>query len=94
MTVSTSITLWDRVTSPGLINLPPEAARSILRMKLKRSVIERIHELSAITRKGRLIKSQRAELDLYLQIGHLLTLMHSQARLALRAPARKRRKSA
>jgi len=38
---------------------------------------------------------QRSELDLYLQIGHVLTFMHSKARMALKPnDARKRRKTA
>jgi hypothetical protein len=64
-------------------------------MKLSASDTKRIHELSELAQKGSLRPMQRSELDLYLQIGHVLTFMHSKARMALKpTEARKRRKTA
>jgi len=73
----------------------PEAARSILRMKLSKADRDRAHELALKAQTGAMSAGERSELEFYLKLGSLLTLMHSKARIALRQPApRARRKSA
>ena len=88
--------VWGRVLSPSLDDIKPEAARAILAMRLKKSDVERIYELSAFANQRPLDEVEGAELEALLDVGHLLTLMHSRARMALkRRPARGgRRKSA
>jgi hypothetical protein len=94
--MSAAAPIWKRVASPGLSDLSPEAARAILRMKFDQRDVERIHELSAKSKQGTLTDTQRGQLDLYLQIGHILTLMHSKARMALKSGGvrKQQRKSA
>ncbi len=84
-----------RVTSPAFSEITPDVARGILRMKFKSADVQRIHSLSSRAKKGALNQTEQGLLDLYLQIGHMLTLMHSRARLALKpVDQRARRKSA
>jgi hypothetical protein len=95
MSAADSIPIWDRIAAPAFTQLRPAAARALLRMKFRSGDVRRIHQLSSLAKKGALDEAQRGELDLYLQIGHVLTLMHSKARMALKPPeSRRRRKSA
>lgn len=81
--------------SPGFRGLTPDGAKAILRVKLKEADIQHIHALSSLAKEGTLSDEGRGELEFYLQIGHVLTLLHSQARMALKPlEIRKRRKSA
>jgi hypothetical protein len=85
---------WRQILAP-LDDLPPVAAREILRMKLGKSQVARINRLLARSGEGVLSEQEQAELDGYLQFGNLLTLMHSKARIALhRRDTPTRRKSA
>ncbi|HEY4330562.1 MAG TPA: hypothetical protein VGN88_12555, partial [Phycisphaerae bacterium] len=71
--------ILERVTFPVFHGLSSEAARAILRMKFSPADIRRIHVLSARASRGDLTQDQRGQLDVYLQIGHMLTLLHSKA---------------
>ena len=83
--------VWNRVIDPNWIDLEPEAARSILRLKFTRSDQARIRALGSIARAGKLTDAERGELDFYLHVGGMRTIMHSKARRALkRFPARSR----
>ena len=85
----------ERALSRTFRVLTPAAARSILRMKIAKDARDRAHQLSALNKKRRLTTEERSELEFYLQLGSLLTFLHSKARMALRPPAaRPRRKSA
>jgi hypothetical protein len=87
--------VWDRVLSPTLTGLSAPAARAILGVRFGKSDLQRFNFLSTRAKRGTLRDSQRLELELYLDIGNLLTLMHSQARMALkRQRSRSRRKVA
>jgi len=87
--------LWDRVISPSLSRMSAPAARAILTIRLAKSEIKRFTLLSSRAKRGTLTENERAEMELYLDIGNLLTLMHSQARIALkRRRSRSRRKAA
>lgn len=94
MKLTAGSTILDQIATPALDGLSPEAARAILRVKLKPADVKKIHSLSALAKKGSITELQRGELDMYLQVGHLLTLMHSKARSSLKTPATKRRKTA
>jgi hypothetical protein len=86
---------WSGVMSPALDKLKPEAARALLELKFTKAQLARMHELSGLSKQGRLTEEQSAELEKYLQLGHMLTLLHSKARMALKkGTPRGRRKSA
>ena len=70
--------------SPELDDLTPEAAKAILRMRLSKADVARVIRLSSYASEGTLTDAQRGELELYLQIGDVITIMHSKARVALK----------
>jgi hypothetical protein len=88
-----------RVVLP-LGDLQPAAADALLRVKFNRRDQKRINDLSALAQRGALSHAQAEELDFYLDLGNLLMLLHSKARMALGRRAtlsrtkRARRKSA
>ena len=87
--------LWERIVSPSLSGLTPSAARALLGVRFAKADIDRFNFLSKKAKRGRLTDNQRVELELLLDIGNLLTLMHSQARIALkRRQSRPRGKAA
>jgi len=64
-------------------------------MKFAKADLDRIHDLGVMAKRNALSEEQRAELGGLLQLGSLLTQMHSRARLALKRPnPPARRKSA
>jgi hypothetical protein len=83
-----------------LDDLKPAAATALLRMKFNRHDRRRIDDLSALAQRGALTEAQADELDFYLNLGSILTILHSKARMALKrrggvaASGRARRKSA
>ena len=84
MSIHRALAIFDRVLMPPLDDLKPAAARALLEMKFNRRDQKRIHELSALARKGTLTESQQDELDLYFSLGNVLTILHSKARVSLR----------
>jgi hypothetical protein len=64
--------------------LTPSAARSLLRLQFPPSDIQRMRELSAKARTGKMTKTERAEIEAYEQLGCLLDILHSKARVALK----------
>ena len=93
----TASAIWQRVFTPTFDDLEPAAAKALLGMKFGRRDVKRINDLSALAQRGELTKDQADELDLYLNLGSMMTIMHSKARVALKrhaAASRPRRKSA
>jgi hypothetical protein len=83
------------VLPPALDTPTPQMARAILRMKLTPRDQRRITQLCEANQRGKLKQDQRDELDWYLHLGNLLTLLHAKARNSLkRGSSRARRKSA
>jgi hypothetical protein len=84
------------VLIPTLENMDPGKAEFVLSMRLSPDVVDRVDELSAAVKRRELNDDERRELDFYLDLGSVLTIMHSKARMALKRPAGRgaRRKSA
>ena len=82
----------DRVISPAFDGVDTRTARAILKMKFSPEDLDRLHTLSEKADQDSLSDDERQQLDLYLQFGHMLTLMHSRARMALKHPAMHRRR--
>jgi hypothetical protein len=78
---------WSRFVLPILDDLIPGAARRILRMKFSKKEILRVSRLSELASEGLLTDEQRRELDAYLEMGSILTIMQSKARIALKREA-------
>jgi hypothetical protein len=83
--------------TPTFNALEPAAAKALLAMKFNRHDVKRINDLSVLAQRGAITKDQADELDMYLNLGSMMTIMHSKARVALKrhaAAPRPRRKSA
>jgi hypothetical protein len=78
--------MWERVVSPW-DDLSPEAADALLRLRFPQRDIDRMNELAALARDGQLTPAQSQELELYNRVGHMLAVVQSKARMALKKPA-------
>jgi hypothetical protein len=70
--------LWDQQ------KLTPTLARHILKLGFDADDEARIHELAAKNREGGISKAELAELDRFIQVGGVLTILQSRARKFLR----------
>jgi hypothetical protein len=73
-----------RAIQPVEGDLPPEASRWLLRVRLSAEDCDKINELAAKARAGTLTADERAELNEIEQVTSLLELMQSKARLSLK----------
>ena len=76
--------IFSRVLQPDKPSLSPEAASSILKLDFSPADRRRMESLSAKARKGRLTPDEDRELENYINVNHLLTIMQSKARRSLR----------
>jgi hypothetical protein len=84
MPAITEADVFRRVFEPEKPNLSPAAARSILQLDFKSEDRDRMNALAAKAQRGSLTKEENAELDTYIQVGHLLAIMQSKARQSLK----------
>ncbi len=80
---SSEAAILGRVIRPEEDDLAPEAARSILRLGFLPQDLERMDELAAMARDGALTEADRAEVERYEHVGHLLALLKSKARRSI-----------
>ena len=84
MVASSEVAILGRVIEPDHADLSPDAARSLLRLDFKAADKDRMSELAGKAAEGTLEPGERDELNNYVQVGHLLALLQSKARLSLR----------
>jgi hypothetical protein len=84
MTTATEAAIWGRVLDVRRDDLTPEAAAFLLKLDFRESDHARLHELAGKAQDGSLTPDERAEYQDYVRVGHLLALMQSKARVALR----------
>lgn len=82
--------IWSRAIKPGEGDLPPEAARFFLGIKLSGADLQRIETLSLKHRHGELTETEEKELGAYTEFGWFFDFMRSKARLSLRAAERQK----
>jgi hypothetical protein len=87
--------ILDRLIGNSWQELPAPSARAILRLKLPKKDVQRINKLSTMAQEGKLSPRDRSELEGYLYVGRMVSLMHSYARRALKfdkggAPSRRK----
>lgn len=80
----TEAAIWSRTIEPEKGSLSVAAADALLGLRLSPTDVERVNELSARAREGRLALEESVELDDYLQVGRSLELLKAKARLSLR----------
>jgi hypothetical protein len=85
MTTDTTGTIWGRVIDPDTPGFSPEAARSILALQFPPADVDRMNDLAAKARAGTLTPAEDEELENYLQVSQVLTILQSKARRSIRA---------
>lgn len=78
------VTIFERLVDSGKEALSPAAARYILALEFRPEDRERMHELSRKAQEGELSADDEVEMDSYERVGHLLSIMKSKARKALK----------
>lgn len=83
-----SAAIWQRVLDfQG--DIPPSAARALLKLQFSERDHARMDELSGKARAGTLTPQEQAELDTFERLGCLLSILHSKARQALKRKPKK-----
>lgn len=80
---NTEISILSRIIDPEDPSLSADAARSILAMDFQDADHDRMAELVAKNQAGELSEVERFELTSYVNVGHLLALWQSKARVSL-----------
>lgn len=65
-------------------DLSPSQARALLKLRFSKKDVDRMRELSAKARAGKLTPQEETEMDDYERLGCLLDILHSHARRTLR----------
>ena len=78
-------TILERVIKPERAGFSPELARNILAFDFPPADHQRYQELSAKASEGTLSETERAELEEYLEVNDLLTIIKAQAEASLRS---------
>ena len=76
--------ILSRIIKPESGTWSKEAARSILQFGFPPTDLRRMNALAAKARRGSLSLAQEAELENYRDVGRLLELLQSKARLSLK----------
>jgi hypothetical protein len=87
-TAPSEVALLHRLLKPNRDDLPAVAARAILAIDFEPGDRLRMRDLSAKARSGELADGERAEIECYERVGHLLDLLHSKARRSLKRTRR------
>lgn len=82
---ASEVAILNRLIRPGAKDLPVSAARAFLKINFDASDTARMRELAQKARDGRLTPAEQDEINGYERVGHLLGLLHSKARRALKA---------
>ncbi len=79
-------TIWARLIQAPKAAISPEAARYLMAIDFGDADHARMQELMEKSNEGKLTLDETAELDGYVNIANVLSVMHSQARAALKKP--------
>jgi hypothetical protein len=80
---NSEVSILNRILRPETPMLSPEAAREILALDFDPADKDRMRQLSAKAREGRLTAEEDAEAGRYELVGHLLNILQSKARRSL-----------
>jgi hypothetical protein len=75
--------IWARVIGPEQNGLSRAAARSILELRFSEADLARMNELARRNNEGQLSPQERKELECYVKVGDVLSLLHLKARKSL-----------
>lgn len=79
------IAIFARLLASGEGSMRPDLARHILVLRFDDADQARMLDLADRNQEGILMAEEREELASYVKAGHLLALLHSQARRSLKA---------
>ena len=79
----TEATILEKIVSPGIADLTPEAARSLLEFKFDAPTTKRVRQLLQKNNRGTISADERIDLEKYLRVGEFLDLVHAKAKLSL-----------
>ena len=82
-TTITEADILEKVVSPNVAGLTPEAARSFLEFKFDAKTTKRIRQLLRKNNRGTISAAERITLEKYLRVGQFLDLLHAKAKLSL-----------
>jgi hypothetical protein len=86
--------IFRRIVDRDELFLTPAAAQGILRLDFSTADRQRMNELAARNREGRVSDTEEQELGNYIRVGQILGILRSKARRSLRnEPLKKRSKS-
>ena len=84
---NTEAAIWERVIHPqGKMSVA--AARQILQLEFSDEERARMHELAVKNQAGRLTQEESSELDNYMRVGSMLSVLQSRARQVLKPRGR------
>ena len=84
MAIVTEADVFGRLIDASNPNLTPEAAEGILQLGYSEQDHRRMSELAGKSNEGTLTPDERRELESYVFVGDVLSLLKSKARLSLR----------
>jgi hypothetical protein len=84
-TTTTEISIFGRILNDPKNKMSPDLARYVLRLGFNKGDQARMQELATKNQEGRIPPEEREELMNYVHAGHLLALLHSQARKSLKS---------
>jgi hypothetical protein len=84
-TPTSEAAIWTRIIEPEKNGLTPEAARSLLELTFSEKDKSRMNELAEKNREGLLTGAERRELEDYVKVGDVLSLIHLKARKSLKS---------
>ena len=82
-TLRNEIAIWERILRP-MGRMSRATAREILQFDFPPAEVERMHELAARNREGKLRPGEEEELDDFCRVGTTLSLLQSRARQILK----------
>ena len=76
--------IWERVFVPDPQDITPDQVRYLLKVGFPQQDLDRINELSAKAREGTLAPEENVELERYIHVGHLLSILKAKIRSGLK----------
>lgn len=84
-TITTSeAAIWAKIIDPETNGLSAAAAHAILKLNFSKQELAHMNELAEKNQEGLLDAAEREELEAYVKVGDVLSLLHLNARKSLR----------
>jgi hypothetical protein len=74
------LAIWERVFVPDPRRITQDQARYLLAVRFPQADLDRIDELSAKADEGALEPDEKIELERYVHVGHLLSILKAKIR--------------